>query len=173
MAESRGVPDRRGYANGFKPESLKTRVGDVHLRIPQTRGYHDDRGRPFYPRSLERGVRSERAMTLAIAEMDVQGVSARTVTKIVEELCGLDITSTQVSRAAAKLDEQLAAWRNSALRLDHRSRRYRHLPCPGRRFGANPGCRRSGFADSRHGGPLNGHNVTVAGVHAGGGRGGR
>jgi len=105
-------PDRQGYANGFKPKSLKTRVGDVHLRIPQTRGYHDDQGRPFYPRSLERGVRSERAMTLAIAEMYVQGVSTRKVTKIVEELCGLDITSTQVSRAAAELDEQLAAWRS-------------------------------------------------------------
>jgi len=105
-------PDRQGYANGFKPKSLKTRVGEVHLRIPQTRGYHDDHGRPFYPRSLERGVRSERAMTLAIAEMYVQGVSTRKVTKVVEELCGLDITSTQVSRAAADLDEQLAAWRN-------------------------------------------------------------
>jgi transposase-like protein len=105
-------PDRQGYANGFKPKSLKTRVGEVHLRIPQTRGYRDDQGRPFYPRALERGVRSERAMTLAIAEMYVQGVSTRKVTKIVEELCGLDVTSTQVSRAAAELDEQLTAWRN-------------------------------------------------------------
>ena len=105
-------PDRQGYANGFKPKSLKTRVGEVHLRIPQTRGYRDDQGRPFYPRALERGARSERAMTLAIAEMYVQGVSTRKVTKIVEELCGLDVTSTQVSRAAAELDEQLTAWRN-------------------------------------------------------------
>lgn len=105
-------PDRQGYANGFKPKSLNTRVGEVHLRIPQTRGYRDDQGRPFYPRALERGVRSERAMTLAIAEMYVQGVSTRKVTKIVEELCGLDVTSTQVSRAAAELDEQLTAWRN-------------------------------------------------------------
>jgi transposase-like protein len=49
-------------------------------------------------------------MTLAVAEMYVQGVSTRKVTAIVQELCGLDITSTQVSRAAAELDEQLAAW---------------------------------------------------------------
>jgi putative transposase len=92
--------NRQGYANGFKPKTLKTRVGQVDLRIPQTRGYHDENGRPFYPRSLERGVRSERAMTLAVAEMYVQGVSTRKVTAIVQELCGLDITSTQVSRAA-------------------------------------------------------------------------
>ena len=72
--------DRQGYANGFKPKTLKTRVGRVDLRIPQTRGYRDENGRPFYPRSLERGVRSERAMTLAVAEMYVQGVSTRKVT---------------------------------------------------------------------------------------------
>jgi transposase-like protein len=54
-------------------------------------------------------------MTIAIAEMYVQGVSTRKVTKIVEELCGLEVTSTQVSRAAAELDEQLDAWRNRPL----------------------------------------------------------
>ncbi|MCE2725708.1 MAG: transposase [Planctomycetaceae bacterium] len=90
--------DRQGYANGFKPKTLKTRVGRLDLRIPQTRDYRDENGRPFYPRALERGVRSERAMTLAVAEMYVQGVSTRKVTAIVEELCGLEITSTQVIR---------------------------------------------------------------------------
>ena len=41
--------------------------------------------------------------------MYVQGVSTRRVKKIVEELCGMDISSTQVSRAAAELDEMLEA----------------------------------------------------------------
>jgi len=31
----------------------------------------------FYPQSLERGIRSERALKLAIAEMDLKGVSTR------------------------------------------------------------------------------------------------
>jgi len=38
--------DRQGYAHGFKPKSLTTRVGQVDLRIPQTRGYHDENGPP-------------------------------------------------------------------------------------------------------------------------------
>ena len=131
--------DRQGYANGFKPKTIRTRVGEVALRIPQTRGYHDAEGRPFYPKSLERGVRSERAMTLAVAEMYVQGVSTRKVTAVVERLCGLEVTSTQVSRAAAELDEQLAAWRNrpigeiTYLVLDARYEKIRHggavVPC--------------------------------------------
>jgi transposase-like protein len=122
-----------------KPKTLRTRVGEVHLRIPQTRDYHDEEGRPFYPKSLDRGVRSERAMTLAVAEMYVQGVSTRKVTKIVEQLCGLQVTSTQVSRAAAELDDELAAWRNRPLGevtyliLDARYEKVRHggavVPC--------------------------------------------
>ena len=68
---------RQGYANGFKPKTINTRVGEVSLRIPQARDYHDEQGRTFYPKSLERGVRSERAMTHAVAEMDVQGGSSR------------------------------------------------------------------------------------------------
>ena len=38
-------------------------------------------------------------MILAMAEMYVQGVSTRKVTAVVQELCGLEVTSTQVSRA--------------------------------------------------------------------------
>ena len=111
----------------------------MQLRIPQSRDYHDEEGRPFYPKSLDRGVRSERAMTLAVAEMYVQVVSTRKVPKIVEELCGLQVTSTQVSRAAAELDEELAACRNRPLGeviyliLDARYEKFRHggavVPC--------------------------------------------
>lgn len=123
---------RRGYANGYKPKTLTTRIGDLPLQIPQTRDYADEHGRPFYPSALERGVRSERALTLAIAEMYVQGVSTRKVTKVMEQLCGLNVTSTQVSRAAAELDEQLEAWRNRPLGevryliLDARYEKVRH-----------------------------------------------
>jgi len=39
-------PDRQGYANGFKPKALKTRVGEVNVRIPQTRGFRD-KATPF------------------------------------------------------------------------------------------------------------------------------
>lgn len=101
--------ERRGHANGFKPKTLNTRVGKVELQVPQTRGVE------FYPKSLERGVRSERALKLAIAEMYVQGVSTRKVTEITQELCGLDVSSSQVSRAAQLLDEELQSWRSRPL----------------------------------------------------------
>ncbi len=100
---------RVGYANGFKDKTVKTRLGELPLSVPQTR----DSG--FYPQSLERGLRSERALLLSIAEMYVQGVSTRRVKKIVEELCGMEVSSTQVSRVAAQLDEILEGWRTREL----------------------------------------------------------
>ncbi len=101
--------ERRGYANGFKPKTLATRIGKLELQVPQTRDVE------FYPKSLQRGVRSERALKLAVAEMYVQGVSTRKVTQITQELCGLDISSSQVSRAAQLLDEELRSWRERPL----------------------------------------------------------
>src|SRR5690348_17283860 len=68
-------------------------------------------GVEFYPSALEKGVRSERALKVAIAEMYVQGVSTRRVTEVMQQLCGLEVSSTQVSRAAKLLDEELSAWR--------------------------------------------------------------
>jgi transposase-like protein len=100
---------RVGYANGFKDKTLKTRLGELPLKVPQTRDSE------FYPQSLEKGLRSERALLLSIAEMYVQGVSTRRVKKIVEELCGMEVSSSQVSRAAEELDEMLSAWRERTL----------------------------------------------------------
>lgn len=100
---------RRGYANGYKPKTVKTRVGELRLAVPQVR----EGG--FYPQSLEKGLRSERALKLALAEMYVAGVSTRKVARITEELCGFEVSSTQVSRCAALLDEELAAWRSRPL----------------------------------------------------------
>jgi transposase-like protein len=101
--------NRQGYANGFKDKTFATRVGDLHLKVPQTRDVD------FYPQALERGVRSERALTTALAEMYVQGVSTRKVSKIVEELCGHEVSSSTVSRLAAQLDEELERWRERPL----------------------------------------------------------
>lgn len=100
--------DRRGYANGYKPKTLKTHAGELTLQIPQVR----DSETPFYPRSLERGTRYERALKLAVAEMYVKGVSTRKVQTIFDRLCDVNITADQVSRATREMDKELENWRN-------------------------------------------------------------
>jgi putative transposase len=101
--------ERQGHANGYKPKTVHTRVGDITFSIPQVR----EGG--FYPGALEKGLRSERALTLALAEMYVQGVSTRKVKAITEQLCGVSVSSTQVSQAARLLDDELEKWRERPL----------------------------------------------------------
>jgi len=103
--------ERRGYANGFKAKKLNTRVGTLDLRIPQTRGTDE----PFYPQAFKRGQRSEQALTITMATMYINGVSTRKVTKVLETMCGTEISSSMVSRAAATMDKQLSAWREREL----------------------------------------------------------
>jgi transposase-like protein len=98
--------ERKGYANGYKPKQVHTRMGALELSVPQVRGLS------FYPKSIEKGCRSERALKTAIAEMYLGGVSTRDVTNITQELCGLEVSSTQVSRVTAELDEEFEKFRN-------------------------------------------------------------
>src|SRR5947209_117759 len=117
---------RHGQANGFKPKTVKTRIGPLELAVPQVRGAK------FYPQTLERGTRSEKALRLALAEMYVQGVSTSKVSKITEQLCGCEISSSDVSRATALLDEEFRQWRERPLGavkyliLDARYEKVRH-----------------------------------------------
>jgi putative transposase len=101
--------ERQGYANGYKPKTVRTRLGEITFAVPQVR----EGG--FYPSALEKGLRSERALVTTLAEMYVQGVSTRKVKAITEELCGIEISATQVSRATAQLDATLQEWRERVL----------------------------------------------------------
>ena len=105
------TPGRRGYANGTKPKRLDTAAGSLTVNVPKTAG-HDE---PFYPQSLERGRRSTRAVLLAVAEMYVKGVSTRGAEAVMKEFGIESLSSSQVSRAAKLLDEELEAWRNRPL----------------------------------------------------------
>lgn len=104
--------ERQGYANGYKPKRIDTPAGTVSVQIPKTAG-HD--GEPFYPQSLERGRRSVRAVMLAVAEMYIKGVSTREVEAVMREFGIESLSSSQVSRAAKLLDEELEAWRSRPL----------------------------------------------------------
>ena len=99
--------DRQGYANGYKPKTVKSKHGELQLQVPQVRDSEED----FYPNCLEKGIRSERALKASLAEMYIQGVSTRKVKKITESLCGYEVSSSQVSRVTKELDEQFKLWR--------------------------------------------------------------
>jgi transposase-like protein len=98
--------DRTDHSNGFKPKKLKTRVGILDLKVPQTRSGQ------FYPKCLEKGSRTERALRLAVAEMYLHGVSTRKVRHILGEMAEMEISSSEVSRCTKLLDEEFQKWRS-------------------------------------------------------------
>ena len=107
----RNVEGRNGYANGFKPRSFQTAMGKLQLAVPQVR----DSDAPFRTALLEQGSRSERALKSAIATMYVEGVSTRRVTKMMEKLCGFEVSSGQVYNLTKELDVQFVKWRSRPL----------------------------------------------------------
>ena len=106
-----------GTATGSKPRTLKTRVGELELAVPQVRGC--GRG-PYHPSLFGRWQRSERALLVACGEMYFQGVSTRNVREVLEAMCAAgEVSAMTVSRVAAELDEKLrrsarAGWTHTA-----------------------------------------------------------
>jgi len=101
--------ERKGHANGYKPKSMDTRFGKIRLSIPQARDME------FYPQCIEKGERSERALKTAVAQMYISGVSTRRVKEVTEILCGMEVSSSQVSKVTALLDEEFEKFRNRKL----------------------------------------------------------
>ena len=102
--------DRRGHRNGSKPRTLKTRVGELELSVPQVRGCE-----PYHPSMFARWQRSERALLVACSEMYFQGVSTRNVREVLEAMCAGEISAMTVSRVAAEVDEKLSQFRSRRL----------------------------------------------------------
>jgi putative transposase len=104
--------DRKGQRNGYKPRTLRTRVGTLNLAVPQ------DREGAFSTRLFARYQRNEKALCLALMQMYVEGLSTRKVKEITEELCGTSFSKSLVSQLASSLDSELEAWRNRRLEAE-------------------------------------------------------
>jgi transposase-like protein len=104
--------ERTGQRNGYKPRTLRTRVGTLNLLVPQ------DREGTFSTRLFCRYQRNEKALVLALMEMYVEGVSTRKVTEVTEALCGTSFSKSLVSELAGRLDSELEAWRNRRLEAE-------------------------------------------------------
>jgi transposase-like protein len=92
---------RTTQRNGYKERSLKTRVGELILRKPQFRD------RSFKSCIFDKYSRVELALTNAIAESYLQGVSTRRIREIVAHLGVERLSASTVSRIAKELDEKV------------------------------------------------------------------
>ena len=93
---------RTAQRNGYKERSLKTRVGELILKKPQFRD------RSFKSCVFDKYSRVELALTNAIAESYLQGVSTRRIREVVSHLGVERLSASTVSRIAKELDEKVA-----------------------------------------------------------------
>ena len=83
--------ERTDSRNGSRDRDYNTRVGTITLRVPRHRNV------PFKTLLFDNYSRSEAALVTSMAEMVVNGVSTRKVSKIMETLCGTSFSKSAVS----------------------------------------------------------------------------
>jgi transposase-like protein len=103
-------PDRVNSRNGYRHRELDTRVGTIDVAIPKLRA-----GSYFPEWLLERRKRAEAALISVVATCYLLGVSTRRMDKLVQTLGINSLSKSQVSRMAADLDAQVAAFRTRPL----------------------------------------------------------
>jgi putative transposase len=97
---------RRAHRNGTRNRNLKTIHGEVTLKKPQFREF------PFRTEVFARYSRVEASVRVAVAESFFQGVSTRRVEKVIRSFGLENISASEVSRIAKKLDEEVQRFLN-------------------------------------------------------------
>ena len=103
-------PDRVNSRNGYRHRELDTRIGTIDVAVPKLRS-----GSYFPDWLLERRKRAEAALVSVVATCYLLGVSTRRMDKLVQSLGITSLSKSQVSRMAADLDAQVAAFRTRPL----------------------------------------------------------
>ena len=97
--------NRTDCRNGSRERELKTRIGTITLQVPRHRNI------PFKTLIFENYSRSEAALIASMAEMVVNGVSTRKVSRVMETLCGTSFSKSSVSEVCKDLDQTVQAFR--------------------------------------------------------------
>jgi transposase-like protein len=97
---------RKAHRNGTRPRSLKTIHGEIELQKPQIREFS------FRTKVFERYSRVEESVRVAVAESYLEGVSTRKVKKVLSKFGLENISASEVSRIAKRLDKQVKEFLN-------------------------------------------------------------
>lgn len=105
--------ERQDYRNGYYERDFIMSIGKIKLKVPRTRNGD------FAPSVFERYARVDQAFVLSMLEMVVNGVSTRKVTKVVEQLCGEQVSKSFVSSLTEQLDPIVRKWANRPLNVQY------------------------------------------------------
>ena len=101
--------ERTDSRNGSRDRELNTRIGKITLHVPRHRNV------PFRTMIFDNYSRSEAALVASMAEMVVNGVSTRKVSRVMETLCGTSFSKSAVSEVCKDLDKAVKEFRTRPL----------------------------------------------------------
>jgi len=99
-------PDRLDTRAGSYRRRLRTKAGEVTLKVPRLRSL------PFETRIIERYKRRESGVEESLVQMYLAGVSVRRKKDITEALWGMRVSPPAVSELNQKVYSQIESWRN-------------------------------------------------------------
>lgn len=105
--------ERTDSRNGTRERGLTTRIGKITLQVPRHRNV------PFKTMVFENYSRSEAALIAGMAEMVVNGVSTRKVSRVMETLCGTSYSKSAVSEVCKELEKAVNEFRTRPLTGDY------------------------------------------------------
>ena len=105
--------ERTDCRNGSRDRDLNTRVGRITLHVPRHRNV------PFKTLVFDNYSRSEAALVAGMAEMVVNGVSTRQVSRVMETLCGTSFSKSAVSDVCKDLDTAVKEFQTRPLEGDY------------------------------------------------------
>ncbi len=105
--------ERTDSRNGSRERELNTRIGRITLHVPRHRNV------PFKTLVFDNYSRSEGALITSMAEMVINGVSTRKVSKVMETLCGTSFSKSTVSEVCKDLDKAVGEFRTRPLEEEY------------------------------------------------------
>jgi putative transposase len=104
---------RKVYRNGTRPRKIISQAGELNLKIPKLREGS------FYPETIIKYQRVDRALIYVIYEAYINGVSTRKMEKLFKSfgISGLD--KSTVSRLIQPIAEEIEKWKNRELQGEY------------------------------------------------------
>lgn len=101
--------DDTNYRNGHSHKLVKSSYGEVPIDIPR------DRNSEFDPKAIKKYEKDCNELDKKIIGLYARGMSTRDIQSELEELYGIDVSPTMISKITDKVMSSAAEWQNRML----------------------------------------------------------
>lgn len=101
--------ENKNYRNGYSPKNIKTSFGEVDVDVPR------DRKAEFEPRIVKKYETVCNELDKKVIGLYARGMSVDDIKSEIDELYGVDISPTMISKITDKVMDTAIAWQNRSL----------------------------------------------------------